>query len=85
MGGAEIQSTEGTTQDNLAMSFYATAIVHIQQLLPISIPDVKQVWLTDDATGACSLKSLKNWGTNIISEVAVLGTMLMRKIAYYKK
>ena len=85
MGGAEIQSTEGTTQDNLAMSFYATAIVQIQQLLPISIPDVKQVWLTDDATSACSLKSLKNWGTNIISEVAVLGTMLMRKIAYYKK
>ena len=86
MGGAEIQSTEGTTQDNnLAMSFYATATVQIQQLLPISIPDVKQVWLTDDATGACSLKSLKNWGTNIISEVAVLGTMLMRKIAYYKK
>ena len=85
MGGAEMQSTEGTTQDNLAMSFYATATIHIQQLLHISIPDVKQVWLTDDATGACSLKSLKNWGTNIISEVAVLGTILMRKIANYKK
>ena len=80
MGGAEIQSTEGETQDdNLAMSFYAIATVQIQQLLCISFPDVKQVWLAGDATGACSLKYLKNRGTNITSEAAVLATMLMRK------
>ena len=42
MGGAEIQSTEGTTQGNtLAMSFYVIATVQIQQLLRISVPDVK--------------------------------------------
>ena len=28
----------------------------------------KQVWLPDNATGAGSLKSVKNWWTNIISE-----------------
>ena len=40
MGGAEIQSTECTTQDdNLAMSFYGIATVQIQQLLRISVPD----------------------------------------------
>ena len=61
MGCAEIQSTEGTTQgDNLAMSFYAIATVQIQQLLRISVPDVKEVWIANDATGKGSLKSLKN-------------------------
>ena len=61
MGCAEIQSTEGTTQgDNLAMSFYAIATVQIQQLLHISVPDVKEVWIANDATGKGSLKSLKN-------------------------
>ena len=69
MGGAKIQSTEGTPQcDNLAMSFYAITTEQIQQLLRVSVPDVKQVLLADDATGAGSLKSLKNWWTNIISE-----------------
>ena len=34
LGGAEIQSTEGTTQgDNLAMSFYALVTVEIQNCL----------------------------------------------------
>ena len=61
MGGAEIQSIEDATQgDNLAMSFYAIATVQIQQLLHISVPDVKEVWIANDATGKGSLKSLKN-------------------------
>ena len=50
------------------MSFYAIMTVQIQQLLRISVPDVQQVWLADDATGARTLKSLKDWWTNIISE-----------------
>ena len=42
MGGAEIQSAECTTQGNtLAMSLYVIASVQIQQLLRISVPDVK--------------------------------------------
>ena len=32
------------------------------------VRDVKQVWLADEATGAGSLKSLKNWRTNIVNK-----------------
>ena len=80
MGGAEIQCIESTTQgDNLVMSFYAIATIQIQQLLRISFHDVKQVWLADDATGAGSLRSLKNWWTNIISEGGRFGYLLIRE------
>ena len=80
MGGAEIQSIEGTTQgDNLVMSFYAIATIQIQQLLRISFHDVEQVWLADDATGAGSLKSLKSWWTNIVSEGGRFGCLLIRE------
>ena len=80
MGSAKIQSTEGTTQgDNLAMPFYAIATVQIQQLLPIFVSDVKQVCLSDGATGAGSLKSLKNWWTNIISEGGRFGYYVNEK------
>ena len=69
VGGAEIQSTEGTTQgDNLAMSFYALATVEIQNHLRITASEVKQVWLADDATGAESLESFKKWCINIVEE-----------------
>ena len=65
LGGTELQSTEGTTQgDNLAMSFYAISTVQIQHILRFSVSDVKQVWLADIG----SLKSLKNWWTNIVNE-----------------
>ena len=43
-------------------------IATVQILLRIFVPDVKQFWLADDSIGAGSLKSLKNWWTNIISE-----------------
>ena len=80
MGGPEIQSIEGTTQgDNLFMPFYAIATMQIQQLLRISFHGVKQVWLTEDATGAGSLKSLQNWWTNIISEGGRFGYLLVRE------
>ena len=80
MGGAEIQSTEYKTQgDNLVMSFYAIATIQIQQLLRTTFHGVKQVWLAEDATGAGSLKSLKNWWTNIISEGGRFGYLLVRK------
>ena len=61
LGGAELQSTQGTTQgENLAMSFYAISTVEIQQIIRFCERDVKQVWLADDVTVAGSLKSLKN-------------------------
>ena len=50
---AEIQLTKGTTQgDNLAMSFYALATIEIQNRFQITASEIKQVWLTDDSTGA---------------------------------
>ena len=61
------------------MSFYATATVQIQQLLSISVSDVKQVWLADDATDAGSLKSLKSWWTNILSEGGRFGHYVKEK------
>ena len=57
LGGAEIQSSEGTTQgDNLAMSSCALATVEIQNRLRITASEVKQVSLAHDATGAGSPK-----------------------------
>ena len=50
------------------MHFYAISTVQIQQILRFSVSDVKQVWLADDATRAGSLKSLKNWWTNMVNE-----------------
>ena len=74
LGGAEIQSTEDTTQvDNLAMSFHVLATVEIQNRLWITASEVKQVWSADDAKGAGSLESLKKWWINIIAEDASYG------------
>ena len=47
------------------MSFYALATVEIQNHLLITVGEVKQVWLADDATGAGSLESLKKWWVEI--------------------
>ena len=67
------------------MSFYATATVQIQQFLRISVPDVKQVWLADDATGADSLKYLKNLWTNVISEGGRFGYYVNKKKPWLNK
>ena len=74
MGGAEIQSTEGKTQgDNRTMFFSVIVTIQIQQLFRTPVDNVKQVWLEDEATSAGSLKPLKNWWTNIISEGGHIG------------
>ena len=68
-GGHELLSQEGTTQgDNLAMSFYALATSSLQETLKISAPEVKQVWLADDATAAGSLANLRTWWGTIIEQ-----------------
>ena len=73
-GGKEIVSQEGTTQgDNLAMSFYALGTVPLQNDLRVVQPNVKQVWLADDATGAGKLAHLKQWWNAIISHGSKLG------------
>ena len=69
LGGAELQSTEGTTQgENLTMSFYSISTVQTQQIIRFCVIDVKQVWIVDDVTVAGSLKPLKNWCTNVVNE-----------------
>ena len=66
-GADDILSEEGTTQgDNLAMSIYALALIPLLDILKLSVPDVKQVWLADDATGAGYLKNLRKWWKTII-------------------
>ena len=74
IGGGEIQSQEGTTQgDPLAMQFYALGTNPILQYLRMSVPEVQQVWLADDATGAGKLDKLKLWWDKIIHEGEKLG------------
>lgn len=61
-GGGEMVSQEGTTQgDPLAMAFYGLSTLPLQNELRFGEPEVKQVWLADDATGAGKLRSLRRW------------------------
>ena len=50
------------------MPFYAISTGQIQHILWFLVRDVKQVWLADEATGAGSLKALKNWWANIVNK-----------------
>ena len=73
-GSKDILSVEGTTQgDNLAMSFYALGNVPLLEHLKISSPNVKNVCLADDITGAGKLSKLKCWWTSVISEGSKIG------------
>ena len=61
-GSGEVSSSEGTTQgDPLAMAMYALAVKPLIDRLQTNIPDVKQVWYADDATGAASCSELQAW------------------------
>ena len=74
LGSKDILSTEGTTQgDNLAMSFYALGTIPLLNMLQISSPNVSNVCLADDITGAGSLVNLKNWWATIISKGSNIG------------
>ena len=66
-GANDILSVEGTTQgDNLAMSFYALGLTPLIRNLKSLTPDVLQVWLADDATGAGVLEQLRKWWSAVI-------------------
>ena len=61
-GGKTILSREGTTQgDPMAMPWYSLSTTILIDALHESVPEVKQVWLADDASAAGSLVSLRNW------------------------
>ena len=73
-GGKEISSREGTTQgDNLAGPFYALGTTPLQNKLRETSPEIKQVWLADDATGGGSITNLKSWWDTIINEGVKFG------------
>ena len=80
-GNKDILSKEGTTQgDNLGMSFYALGTATLLNRLLISHPNVKNVCLADDITGAGSLYNLKQWWSTIISEGSKFGYYVNFKI-----
>jgi len=73
-GGKEIMSSEGTTQgDPLAMQFYALGTNPLLRFLQSKVPEVSQVWLADDATGAGKLPRLREWWDLVITEGVKLG------------
>ena len=73
-GGQEIKSSEGTTQgDPLAMQFYALGTNPLLKSLQLKVPEVSQVWLADDATGAGKLPKLREWWDLVIKDGSNLG------------
>jgi hypothetical protein len=61
-GGKTILSMEGTTQgDPLAMPWYSLSTTTLINSLRASTPEVKQVWLADDASAAGKLDVLNKW------------------------
>ena len=69
VGGGEISSEEGTTQGcTLAMAFYGIGTKPVLVYLKENVPEVKQAWLADDASGAGKLSPLKSWWKAISQE-----------------
>ena len=59
--GDVILSREGTTQDPLAMPFYAIATIPIIKKLHSTFNDISQVWYADDASAAGKVDALRQW------------------------
>ena len=67
LGSVDILSVEGTTQDdNLAMAFYALGTTPLINTLLNTSPNVSQVCLADDVTGAGTLTDLRKWSDTVI-------------------
>ena len=80
LGVSDIYSLESTTQsDNLAMALGATPLVNTLQ---ITSPEVRQVCLADDISGAGSLDNLIIWWKNLISEGKKFGYLVNEKISW---
>ena len=77
---SDIYSLEDTTQgDNLAMAFYALGTTPLVNTLQITLPEVRQVCLADDISGAGSLDDLIIWWKNVISEIKKFGYLVNEK------
>ena len=80
LGASDIYSLGGTTQgDNLAMAFYALGTTPLVNTLQITSPEVRQVCLADDISGAGSLDDLITWWKNVISEGKKFGYLVNEK------
>ena len=78
-GGFEILSQEGTTQgDPLAMPWYSLNTTTIIHQLRIHIPEIKQVWLADDATSAGKVSKLHEWYNRLETEGNKFGYFVNR-------
>ena len=58
---------------SVAMAFYGIGPKPILTRLRKEVPEVKQVWLADDATGAGKLTQLKTWWVKVAKEGAKFG------------
>ena len=76
LGASDIYSLESTTQsDNLAMALGTTPLVNVTN----HVPEVRQVCLADDISGAGSLDNLIIWWKNLISEGKKFGYLVNEK------
>ena len=70
-------SQEGTTQgDPLAMPWYSVDTSILTQNLRMNIPEVKQVWLTDDSAGGGKLSPLYSWYKQLSEEGRKVGYLV---------
>ena len=80
LGASDIYSLESTTQgDHLAMAFYALGTTPLVNTLQITSPEVQQVCLADDVSGAGSLDNLIIWWKIFISEGKKFGYLVNEK------
>ena len=62
LGASDICSLEGTMSgDNLAMAFYALGTTPNVNTLKVTSPEIHQVCLADDKSGATNLEELTIW------------------------
>ena len=75
LGVFDIYSLESTRQgNNLAMAFYALGTTPLENRLQITSPEVRQVRLADDISGAGSLNDLIIWWKTLFQKVKSLNT-----------
>ena len=67
------------TSDNLAMAFHSLGTTPLVNTLQITSPEVRQVFLADDISGAGSFDNLIIWWENLISEVKRFGYLVNKK------
>ena len=73
IGGKEIKSAEGTTQgDPIAMGLYAVSLQPLITHLNLS-SSAGQCWFADDASASGTLKELKIWWDELVTDGPQLG------------